>query len=170
MIENCDEIKKLHPSSLNTFRIITYVLDSKVFVAPVSMRIGQGNNKVDNAHQGGIFINVNIDDNDGFLDEFAFTEFMNKYDKHPTTGILFKNYKIPFAKRMVDAARKMHEEKFSNLGLLSFDMTLDNNYFPVVIEINIIGQTCWFPQMASGKGLFGDNTDKILQMIRKNRC
>lgn len=167
LIKNSPEIKRLHPDSLNTFRIITYMLENNINVAPISMRIGQGRNVVDNAHAGGIFINVNLVDDFGELDEFAFTEFMDKFSNHPTTNISFKGYKIPQLKKVVDAAKKLHEERLSNFGMLSFDFVIDELYNPVLIEINSIGQSCWFPQMASGKAFFGDNTDKILQLIKK---
>lgn len=166
LLENSEATKKLHPSSLNTFRIITYILDGKVFFAPSTMRIGIGNNEVDNAHAGGIFIHIEENGKDGILSKFAFTEFLQKYEKHPTTGIIFENYIIPNFSLVLEAAKRVHEERLSNFGMLSFDFILDRNNKPAIIEVNSIGQTCWFPQEASGKPFFGENTAEVLKRIK----
>ncbi len=39
--------------SLNTFRVITYICEGKVFHAPLSLRMGNGSSFVDNIHMGG---------------------------------------------------------------------------------------------------------------------
>jgi len=46
-------------------------------------------------------------------------------------------------------------------------MTLDKDGSVVLIEINTIGQTCWFPQMANGEPFFRENTAEILRSLRK---
>ena len=166
IIKNSDSISKLHPQSLNTFRVITYMLNNKINVAPISLRIGAGNNDVDNAHAGGMFIHVNNCNGKGLLDKYAFTEFKKVYEKHPDTLIQFENYEIFNFDKIINAARRLHEERFSMLGMISFDFTLDNNENVVLIEANSMGQACWLPQEAAGKALFGDDTALILQMAR----
>jgi len=51
-IENCDYLKKIYPLSINTIRVITYVIDGNFFHCPLSLRIGRNGNYVDNAHAG----------------------------------------------------------------------------------------------------------------------
>ena len=39
--------------SLNTFRVITYICNGKIHLAPLSLRMGTGTSYVDNIHRGG---------------------------------------------------------------------------------------------------------------------
>lgn len=169
LIENSESVKKLHPNSLNTFRVITYMLNNKINVAPVALRIGSNGSSVDNAHSGGMFIHVVDNGKDAVLDKYAFTEFKDVFERHPITSIQFQNYKIFNFEKIIIAAKRLHEERFPMLGMISFDLTLDRNENAVLIEINSIGQTCWFPQEASGEALFGDDTAQILQMTKEYR-
>ena len=51
------------------------------------------------------------------------------------------------------------------LGIISWDLTVDQNGVFVLIEANTRGQSIWFPQMANGMGAFGKNTAEILKFI-----
>ena len=53
------------------------------------------------------------------------------------------------------------------LGILSWDLSLDTAGAVVLIEVNTTGQSAWFCQMVNGESLFGENTGKMLQLIRK---
>ena len=53
------------------------------------------------------------------------------------------------------------------LGILSWDLSLDTEGAVVLIEVNTTGQSAWFCQMVNGESLFGENTGKMLQLIRK---
>lgn len=53
------------------------------------------------------------------------------------------------------------------LGILSWDLSLDTEGSVVLIEVNTTGQSAWFCQMVNGESLFGENTGKMLQLIRK---
>lgn len=163
IISNCESVKKLHPESLNTFRIVTYILDGQVFHFPIIMRIGRGVAKVDNAHQGGIFIGV---EDDGKLKKCGFTEFQDRFYEHPDTGIKFDGYAVPEVRQCIAAAHEM-QAKLPQTRLMSFDFVADENGIPVLIEINLQYQTIWMSQMAHGKGAFGENTAKILKMAGK---
>lgn len=53
------------------------------------------------------------------------------------------------------------------LGILSWDLSLDTEGAVVLIEVNTTGQSAWFCQMVNSESLFGENTGKMLQLIRK---
>lgn len=53
-----------------------------------------------------------------------------------------------------------------HLGILSWDITLDKDAKPIIIEINTTGQSAWFCQMVNGEPLFGENTAEMLKMIK----
>ena len=52
------------------------------------------------------------------------------------------------------------------LKIISWDLTLDNNDLPTLIEMNTYGQSVWFPQMVNGEPIFGENIAKMLNLIR----
>lgn len=156
-------IEKINSSSVNTFRIITYLWKDKIYHCPIFMRIGKGGSCVDNAGAGGIFVAV---DDDGTLHKTAFTEFNIRYTEHPDTHIRFAGYKIPHFEKLIRAAYRM-QEIMPHLGICHWDFTLDPQGEPVLLEINTQGGSFWISQLSHGKGLFGDNTAEILQWIAK---
>lgn len=158
-----DQLSKLYPESVNTFRVITYIWNGKVFHMPLALRLGQGGSYLDNAHAGGMFIGVN---NIGELNDVAFTEFGDRYLEHPDTHISFKGYVLDFVPELIKKAKSLHLNA-PQLGIISWDLTVDQNGKFVLIEANTRGQSIWFPQMANGTGAFGKNTAEILRFIAK---
>lgn len=150
----------LHPSSVNTLRVVTYVAGGKVNTAPVAMRIGRGGNSVDNAHAGGIFIGVT---DDGHLLEEAYTEYQLRFKSHPDTNITFAGYEHPMIPDILEAAKALHC-RIPALRFVSWDFTVDSEGRIVLIEANMHSQTVWFPQMAHGKAFFGDDTAEMLKL------
>ena len=156
-------ILNIYSKSVNTFRIITYRWNDKIEVMPVIMRIGKGNSVIDNAHAGGMFIAV---DETGKLGDIAFTEFRDKFTEHPDTHLTFKDYQIEHYFEIIEAAKKMHTA-IPQLGVYNWDFTIDEDGNPVLIEANTIGGSIWMPEMAHGKGVFGENTADILKWTKK---
>ena len=67
---------------------------------------------------------------------------------------------------VVEVAKKLHVNT-NGIGLISWDFTVNNKNEIIVIEANYKGQSSWFPQMLSGKSLFGDNTSRILENLKR---
>lgn len=158
LLHNCDSVSNLHPKSINTFRVTSYIWNGEVQFFPLLMRIGRSGNRLDNAHQGGIFVGVR---SDGKLKDCAYTEFRERFYAHPDTGIVFGEYSIPEVPQIYDAVKKLHS-RIVQAGMISWDVTIDNNGEIVIIELNLDGQTIWLTQMANGEGAFGENTEEIL--------
>ena len=162
----CSEsIRLLNKSSVNTFRVMTYILDENIYVAPAIMRIGQNSSFLDNAHAGGMFIAVS---SDGTLHEKAFTEFRNVFTKHPDSKVVFNNYKINNFDKVINAAKRIHA-MVPQLGVVNWDFTINQQEEAVLIEANTIGGSIWLFEMAWGCGCFGDNTERVLQLIKNKK-
>ena len=76
-------------------------------------------------------------------------------------------FHVPLALRigqLIKTAKKLHLNA-PQLGIISWDLTVDQNGVFVLIEANTRGQSIWFPQMANGMGAFGKNTAEILKFI-----
>lgn len=155
-------LSDLCDKSLNTFRVITYICKGKVYNAPLSLRMGTGSSYVDNIHQGGI--NIGISD-DYKLRKYAFTEMGERFEVHPYTKVRFEGYCIPPVRQIVEVACRLHGY-VPMLKMISWDWSLDENDLPVLIEMNISGQSVWFPQMVNGESFFGENTAYFAQLIK----
>ena len=164
-----EELKRIYPDAINTFRVISYTLGSEVHVAPISLRIGSGGSAVDNIHSGGMVIGVNAD---GSLKSTAYRlgygDQTDTFTKHPNTGVVFADVRFSFADQLTAAAKALHG-LLSNINFISWDFTVDEKGNIVVIEVNLRGQSIWFPQMISGEALFGENTGAYLKQIRKRK-
>ena len=161
-IKQHETLDALNHTSVNTFRVITYFCEGKLYSCPVALRMGRSNADKDNIHYGGIGVGVN---QDGSLKETAFSEYGESYKEHPDTHVIFANY-IVDVKPVVSAAIQLHAH-VPYLGILSWDLTLDSNGVPTLIEMNSTGQAAWFCQMVNGEPLFGDNTPAMLSLIKK---
>jgi hypothetical protein len=162
-VEQSRYLSTIYSGSLNTFRVITYICEGEVYLAPLSMRIGSGGAFVDNIHAGGLSIGIN---SDFTLRKYAFTEMGDRFEQHPDTGVLFDGYAIPPLADVTRTALQLHG-RLPQIKMISWDWSIDKNDDPVLIEINISGQSVWFPQMLNGEPIFGDNTEYFADLIRR---
>lgn len=161
-----ESIQKLYSGAVNTFRVITYKLPGgRFFHTPTVMRVGQGGGFLDNAHAGGVFVGI---DDEGYLRAEAKTEFNEVYLQHPDTHVVFNGYQIPLIKKVHEKALEMHA-RIPQVGIINWDFTINSEGKPVLIEANIRYGAYWFPQMAWGKGLFEENTEEVLEFLKRKR-
>jgi hypothetical protein len=143
------------------------MLEGEAYCCPIIMRMGLGGSFTDNASLGGIFIAV---DDDGRLHKSAFTEYREEYTIHPDTNVVFANMKVEHVDKMIALAKRM-QYAIPQVGVVNWDFTIGEDGEPILIEANMKNEvqsgSVWLPQMAHGKGAFGDNTAKVLQYIRK---
>ncbi len=153
-------------SSINTIRIITYITNGEMHHVPIAFRIGRKDKTVDNIHAGGLVVGVR---DDGTLlpmaYELGYGDKTIKYSQHPDSNVVFDNYKLPCIPEIINSAYAVHR-RLVNIGIVSWDFTVDNENNPVLIEANIRGQSIWFPQIVHGKGAFGEHTKEIIEMIK----
>lgn len=164
-IKQSDSLNKIYDKSLNTFRIMTYILDGKIYHCPVALRLGRNGADRDNIHYGGLVIGVR---DNGNLRNEAYSEFGEHFSEHPNTGVKFNDIVIKDVGKILDVAKQLHKI-VPWLGIISWDMALDENDNVVCIEMNTCGQSAWFPQMVNGYPLFGENTSRMLNLISKRK-
>lgn len=162
VVECHKSLRRIYGDCVNTFRVITYRWNNKIYSMPVILRIGQGGAIVDNAHAGGMFIAIN---DDGTLHKKAFTEFKKEYEIHPDTQLRFEGYKIDGFYKVVEVAKRMHSN-LQKIGVVNWDLTIDENNDPVLIEANVYGGGIWVIQMAHGCGPFGEKTEEVLRWLK----
>lgn len=128
-------LSDLHPSSINTIRLITVRSSStgKIEVFPSILRVGTGGAIVDNTSQGGLAIGVN---KDGLLLRYGYykPEFGLKVAKHPDTNIEFDQYRIPYYQEATNQAKYLHS-MLPGIGSIGWDIAISDEG-PLFIEGN----------------------------------
>ena len=155
----------LHESSVNTLRLLSLLTNDGVKIYSSVVRMGAGNSKVDNASSGGITCGIT---DDGFLKKYAFKASGEKFEKHPTSGIVFDGYEIPGFEKAKQMVKKAHP-MVPYFKMISWDIAINENAEAVMIEANFIRGELDFHQLNNGP-LFGEDTKKILdEVFGKNK-
>ena len=166
-IEMGESVRRLHPQSVNSFRVITYRVPGteSIHCADTVLRIGLGECHTDNAHTGGMYVGVN---RDGSITDRAFTDMHAAYSEHPDTHVCFAGYSIPEIGAIEEKALALHA-RIPQLGVVNWDMTVNSGGEIVLIEANTRSGSIDMAQSVFGRGIFGDDTDAILEYLRDMR-
>ena len=93
-----DDMCRLHSQSVNTIRLITVrgLKDGHIHILPSILRIGTGDNVLDNTSQGGLAVGIDLET--GRLKQYGFykPKFGLKTEVHPDSRIRFTDFVIPF--------------------------------------------------------------------------
>ncbi len=133
LIQQNKEMAAFNESSVNTIRFPSFKHGEKVVAARPCMRFGRKGNVVDNAGQNGIFASIDVETGEIITD--AFDEHGHRYKAHPDSNIIFKGYKIPKWKELIDVAREVHLSLPVNQVYVAFDFALSDKGW-VVVEGN----------------------------------
>ena len=87
------EISTICDNSVNTIRIMTFGYNGKSKILFACMRFGNGKANVDNFHQGGMAVLVDI--NTGKLVGQAYNKNLEYFSEHPVSKIKFDGFQIP---------------------------------------------------------------------------
>ncbi len=125
-----ESLNRLCPASINTLRVTTLNYNGNIRAVYTLMRIGNGINCVDNISSGGMYIRVY---EDGILHGVAVDE-INRFDRHPVTGVVFEGFEIPFYKETVEMCKQAAAEE-PGLGYVGWDVAITPNG-PALVEGN----------------------------------
>ena len=107
-----------------------------------------------------------VDDN-GTLKRYAFSEFGEKFDRHPYTDVLFEGYRIGGAGEKLRETVAWLHARVPWLGILFWDLSIEGEGRITLLEVKATGQSTWFPQRITGQTLFGEDTPDMLRLIQK---
>ena len=169
------EVVRQHPffaqfneSSVNIMRINTWYRNGEVIVSTPVVRFGMPGYATDVCHINGeeIVRLVGLTD-DGFLRD----EVVHMNGKRwPLTEIVPDPIRqVPAWDRVLQTVRE-NAKKLKHFRLLGWDITVDENEQPVVIEYNITRPSPYSSQMTDGP-MWGDHTEELLAFLKddKNR-
>lgn len=165
LIEQCDELKRMSPHSVASFRIITAMVDGEPKLIKSHLLCNTTDSIAVNANTGpgeGVVI-VKID-NDEKLADTGFYENAKRLQTLPS-GFTFGGLQIPSYKEAAELALKAHQG-MPMLDLIGWDITVDSTGKPVFIEWNLRGIEIYHSQLSQGP-LFGEYTDYFAGKLRR---
>jgi len=158
-MEQHPALAALNPNSLNTVRLITFLHDNEVRILTAILRVGGGSNEVDNTSQGGYKSSVHPD---GRLHKLGMTRLGGHWEYVETypNGLRFEDVVIPSYDRICETVCA-HAAKMSHFKIIGWDIAVDPNGEPTLIEYNVI------PAQGHGTDglLFGDLTETVLAEV-----
>ena len=150
----------LHPSSVNTMRIVSMLTEERVKIYKVCLKIGTGDSRIDNGWGGGVFCGVKPD---GTLFPYGADHNGRRLTHHPDLGYAFAGQRVPHLRKALRLVRDAHA-MMGHFRVISWDVTIDEKGEAVLIEANLTLGGINMVQMSSGP-LFGRDTRNILDEV-----
>ncbi|WP_439810059.1 sugar-transfer associated ATP-grasp domain-containing protein [Parabacteroides distasonis] len=133
-IEQRADIAKINDSSVNTLRMITQFYEGKPHLCACVMRIGRNGREVDNSHQGGMSIEIDV--KTGAFSPLATAEHGGgTYPAHPDSGFIFKGKTIEGWKE-IRSTVLAYADEFPCLREIGWDIALTKSGIQA-IEMNL---------------------------------
>jgi hypothetical protein len=165
-LKPCAEFKLLTENAVPIIRIISVLIDGEPYILSSSLRTNTIKDAIaDNAitENGGGMVVIGIDEN-GCLKKNGYYSGGEVTTQLPN-GFVFDKMQIPkfdeLKKLVLEAQKQMPMFK-----IIGFDVTLDEQYEPIVMEYNLKGIGVYYYQLANG-ALFGKYTDRIIDKYVK---
>lgn len=168
-----EEFEKLHPGSVNTVRILSFLParpegpapdhfgeDGGTRILSMAVRIGTGQSRVDNVCSGGLICGVN---ENGALTESAFSPAGSAVYEHPDLGYAFSGITLPGIDSAVRLVKQIHP-RVGKFRLSSWDIAVDRNGEAALIEANFSLGIIMELQAVNGP-LFGGRTPELLREV-----
>lgn len=124
--------------------------------------------KVDNigCGGGGIIVGVSLDDKTmGQLNAVGYDSKCMQHT-HTDNGIELKGHTISHFKKCVEFALNLHE-RFPVCGMCGWDIALDEQERPILIEPNINQPGIQSEQLCAGP-IFGNRTDEVFAYLKQH--
>ena len=151
-----ETLSRLHPASVNTLRIISFLFENEVHILSSILRVGGSGSRVDNVGAGGCAVAVGPD---GRLGRFSVNRRAERSET-AADGTRWDAVTVPgYAK--APAIIKAQHEKLAHFKLIGWDFAIDREGEPVMIEFNTApgqNQFCCGPT-------FGDLTERVLSDV-----
>lgn len=160
IVEQHPILASLHKASLNTVRVLSFFFEGEVHILSAIIRMGAGNQRVDNVSSGGMQCGINMD---GTCHKLACTKKRDWVTSHPD-GAVFANIRIPSFQQIIKIVKEEHA-KLPHFRLIGWDFSVDINGDPIFIEYNVCPGA---NQMTCGP-TFGELTEKVLNDVFVNR-
>lgn len=142
-----EAMAELQPYSVCTIRIITLRMGTDISAVSSIIRIGAGKSRVANVTaSNGIAVGIQPD---GRLRDFGCNYRLQRVTRHPERSYALDQVVIPSFEAVQKTCIELHHT-IPELDLISWDMAVDHNGNPVVLEFNIRRQDINYNQVCNG--------------------
>ena len=162
VIEQSSEMAILNPTSLNTIRVTTLLMNGRCTVLSKMLRHGGPGMKVDNMTSGGFGVGIKEDGSLTFAS--SDTDGLRK-DIH-IEGFRYNSLRIPSFPSICDLATRLHYTT-PQCCIIGWDFALDKNTTPILIEANFYHPEISSQQILEGQPIFGNRTQEVLEYCFK---
>ena len=125
-------LNKLYPNAINSYRIVTLLVDGVAHCAYAVSKCGNGGKYVDNMENDGLC--CPIDQKTGKICGCAHSSALINYDVHPFTGVKLEGFQLPYVKEAIELCQKAALE-VPQVRYLGWDVCITPDG-PVIIEGN----------------------------------
>lgn len=166
LIQQHEEIAKFNPDSVNSIRVLSMNINDRFSILSSFLRMGKKGNFVDNLSgpEGAILVGIK---QNGEFHDFGIDKKYRRIYESPT-GISLKGLKIDNFEEIKALISKLHQERFPFANLIGWDISIDKDNKPIVIEINLNSGEIEVHQVFNGP-IFGDRTEEVLQYMKNNK-
>lgn len=157
LLKQHPDLARINPESVNSIRVISFRFRGEVHILSALLRMGAAGARVDNTTAGGCACPIKPD---GWLVEKAVNRRSEWTDRHESSGILYKDIRVPNFEGVVEAAKRIHG-LMPLYNIIGWDFSVDESGDPVLIEYNLMPEQ---NQISCGP-TFGDMTDAVLDEV-----
>lgn len=134
IIVQCEDIARFNPSSVNTLRVVTVLMDNgDARVMTANFRVGNGEKYADNFHHNGIA--ALLDTDSGIVVTSGIDMNFKRYLKHPITGTQIIGYKIPHWDKVVKTVKEAAKVT-PTVRYVGWDVAVGDEGRVIIIEGN----------------------------------
>ena len=157
IIQQDPEMAAFHPSSVNTIRYVVDYHESGVDRLFAFIRIGVGDNKVDNTSAGGICAAIDLDT--GIIVSKGLRRNGECFILHPDSGKQIVGTKIPRWEDLNEMIQNLRPQN-SPVRLVGWDMALSKDGW-CIVEGN------WGPSIIGIQGCLDEGYRSVIQRVKK---
>ena len=164
VIAQCDEFNSMNSHSVAAMRVVTAIVNgeaelmSSMLLTNTTDVIACNRNTAPGV--GVVLIGI---DGEGKLADTGYFENAKPIQTLPN-GFTFGGVQVPSYKEAVTSALEAHES-MPMLGIIGWDITIDKNNKPIIIEWNLRGIGMYHSQLTTGP-LFGEYSDYFAEIAR----
>lgn len=132
-VKQHEALRALHPTSVNTLRLLTVHGPDESELLSSVLRVGKGGGILDSWSQGGIAVSIDPETGKTISPGVIKTE-KRTVKMHPETGVSLDGYTIPFFDRCKKVVKDAHKE-IPQIWSIGWDVSVSNDG-PVILEAN----------------------------------
>ncbi len=141
-------LDELYPNCVHTLRISTYMDRSgKVSVKHNLLRVGHGEGRIVNL--GDRDIDLYLDKTGKVIGDAVDGIGRKRNGTHPDSGYRFRELQVPSMQQAIDACKQSHD-KFPYTRFIAWDLYIDVEGTPLMIEWNTVNPGIWVHEARIG--------------------